>query len=301
MEDTKKLIEKYKRELMELSKAAPRSANASGSAPAEPVSLHVPEAAETRAPRVIGYVTEESGEFPAVFDKFITEAVENNDIETVRSAPMNDSADRFPEFPEVSDEDMSEEEPPAAPPPDLLDDYTPPEASEEPVAAAGSSPAPERPDLDEMARGTGESISNFPVPEYATIEEFEAGNRGGGSLEFRVFAAREAMPIENAYVTVSTRINGEDREMFNARTNSSGETGTRILPAPSRELSQQADNAVQPFALYDATVEKDGYVKVILRDIPIFDGIQSIQSVAMIPELQSQNETEEITEVNDAK
>lgn len=292
MEDTKKLIEKYKRELMELSKAAPRSAD---------VSANTPVTDGTRTPKVIGYVTEESGEFPAVFDKFITEAVENKDIETVRSAPTNDNEDPFTEFPEVSDEDISEEEPPAAPPPDLLDDNTPPEASEEPETAADSAYETERSELDEMAQGTGESISNFPVPEYDTLEEFEAGNRGGGSLEFRVYAAREAMPIENAYVTVSTRIDGKDREMFNARTNSSGETGIRVLPAPSRELSQQSDNAVQPFALYDATVEKDGYVKVILRDIPIFDGIQSIQSVAMIPELQSQNETEEITEVNDAK
>lgn len=291
MDDTKKLIEKYKRELMELSKTAPRAEPAGKPAPKS----QDPETA--KAPRVIGYVTEESGEFPAIFDKFITEAVENNEIETIRSAPPGDD-----EMSTQPDDDMSAE--PADEfldtPPDTFDEEFTNDETPKPTAPPADN-APDSADLDEMSHGTGESINDFPVPVYSSLEDFEANNRGGGSLEFRVFTAREAMPVEGAYVVVSTRIGGSDREMFNSRTNSSGETEMKILPAPSKELSQHSDNAIQPFSLYNASIEKDGYVKVILRDIPIFDGVQSVQRVAMIPELQSEDTTEEITEVNDAK
>ncbi len=338
MEDTKKLIEKYKRELMELSKAAPRPAESSqethgahgtqgvhessvsseatetfpspeapetADMPAAPETSSAPEAtAETpKAPKIIGYVTEESGEFPAVFDRFITEAVENNDIETIRTAPSdtNDETDAelTEEIPDVPADETTDNAPSTAPPTVPPTEQTADDMSEAPDNAPAA--ASDFDAMNDMAQGTGESISDFPVSEYATVEEFEAGNRGGGSLEFRVFTAREAMPIENASIVVSARINGDDREMFSARTNSSGETDAKTLPAPLKSLSQNSENTVQPFSLYDASVEKEGYIRVVLRDIPIFDGIRSIQSVAMIPEFQSENNTEDITEVNDAK
>lgn len=264
MEDTKKLIEKYKRELMELSKTAPRPEPREQ--PSETASEEPP-----KSPKVIGYVTEESGEFPEVFDRFIAEAVENNDIDVL---PAEAEADEnaFPD--------------------DTFDvQDAPPAASDR-----------------EMMQGTGESISNFSVPEYSTMEEFEANNTGGGMLEFRVFTAREALPVEGAQIIVTVRINGEAHEMYKAVTDSSGETQMHTLPTPSKELSQNAENRIQPFSLYDASVEKEGFTKVILRDIPMFDGVRSIQRVAMIPEAEnadgsspSEEIIDETTEVPNAK
>lgn len=297
MENTKKLIEKYKRELMELSKAAPHAAGVPEKAAEPPETRETPKT--QKSPKIIGYVTEESSEFPAVFDRFITEAVENNEIETVQStAPCSEtenaksSLDDFPD--DFSGEDP-DDTPDDARKPDLKSPFEPPAGNSLTLPAPGIDPQ------DEMSHGSGTPISDFPVPVYSTYDEFQANNRGAGMLEFRVFTAREAMPVEDAYIVVSTRIDGKNHEIFNTRTDNSGETGMKVLPAPSKELSQQSDNAIQPFSLYDATVEKDGYVKVILRDIPIFDGVQSIQRVAMIPQLLSENTTEEITEVNNAK
>lgn len=285
MEDTKKLIEKYKRELMELSKTAPQPVREERPAEEKP----------PKTPKIIGYVTEESGEFPAVFDKFITEAVENNEVETVRNEAfddMDDMAESVGISRERSDDlDVNDV---VEVPEDLFNDVNSGDLDN-----SGNADA-----QNEMAQGTGESISNFPVPEYDTLAEFETNNRGGGTLAFRVFTAREALPIENAAIVVTTRINGRNHEMFNAQTDNSGETRVQTLPAPSKELSQHADNNIQPFSLYDASVEKIGYAKVILRDIPIFDGVQSIQRVAMIPEAEldrSNGPSEEITEVSDAK
>ncbi len=328
MDDTKKLIEKYKRELMEFSRANPqRSSKESGQwerqteretmqqqeGQLEWEPAHRPEREpmrqqerqpereterqperepmrqqerqperqperepmqpeqEKKQPKIIGYVSEESGEYPSVFDKFITDAMENDEIETVSSAE--------PIEPEPRPEDVPEA-------------HTTPRAPE--INSENT--------MEELSQGTGESISNFTVPTFSSLEEFEARNRGGGMLEFRVFAARQAVPIGNADVRVTTRIDGKDYEMFSAKTNNSGEVAAVVLPAPSRELSQQSGNRIQPFSLYDATVDKKGFTKVILRDIPIFDGVRSIQKVAMLPlSDQSDGAADEITEVQNAE
>lgn len=300
MEDTKKLIEKYKRELMEMSRTAPQPVRSDSPAPEEK-----PQPVKT--PKIIGYVTEESSEFPSVFDRFITDAVENNEIETVR--------DDTPRADEQNDMFDAEEEI-IVPRQDLFD-FESGDTEEDAPLSEEAVPSPEAdapniedmrsrtadsPEQTDMSQGSGESISNFPVSEYSSVEEFEANNTGAGSLEFRVFAANMALPIEGADIIVTTRIDGGNHPMFKTVTNNSGETGLFTLPAPSKELSQTASNKVQPYSLYDAVVNKDGYTNVIIRAIPIFDGVQSIQRVAMLPEAENNGSpAEEITEVPDAK
>ncbi len=48
-------------------------------------------------------------------------------------------------------------------------------------------------------------------------------------------------------------------------------------------------------------MNKNGFAEVILRDIPVFDGVQSIQRVAMVPVPSEEEVTEEITEVENAR
>lgn len=297
MDDTKKLIEKYKRELMELGRSAPKPAQ-----PAEPAPSA--EKAAAKSPKVIGYVSEESGEFPAVFDRIIAEAVANGDLRESESEINVRESDnavviKAPEgYPDI---DSPEDDVAFSAGREPRDTST--DAPTDAPADASENSNPEsmgRPE-DNMNQGTGETISNFPVSTYSTYEEFEAKNTGGGSLVFMVFTASEALPVAGAAVTVSTRIDGEQREMFAATTNQSGETEARTLPAPSKSLSQDFDNDIQPFSLYDATVGKDGYAKVVLRDIPVFDGVRSIQRVAMIPEGELSAPDENITEVRNAE
>lgn len=320
MDDTKKLIEKYKRELMELSRSSPKpSQTAPAAKPAKPTPepREAEEKSTAKSPKVIGYVSEESGEFPAVFDRIIAQAVENNEVEVeVEDIEITrrDSPEGYPDIDSVSAEDEVAFSAGRAPR-DTSADAPAKAPANNPENAANNAPvgAPENSNPDSMGRpednmnqGTGESISNFPVSTYSTYEEFEAENTGGGSLEFMVFTAREALPVEGAAITITTRIDGEQHTMFNGVTNQSGETESITLPAPSKELSQDFDNDIQPFSLYDATVSKDGFTKVILRDIPVFDGVRSIQRVAMIPELadnerNTNSPAEEISEVRNAK
>ncbi len=131
--------------------------------------------------------------------------------------------------------------------------------------------------------GSRSDISNFPVPSYDNLEEFERNNRGSGTIVFRVYTAREALPVENAVCKVTKNFNGEVHTFYTLVTDESGKTPTRPLPAPSKELSQQSGNLIQPFSLYDALVTREGYADVELKEIPVFDGVSSVQQVSMIP------------------
>lgn len=404
MDDTKKLIEKYKRELMELSRrtakpapvpvvdgepdgnAAPVSEKPAEPAPAKP-------AESERKPRVIGYVSEESGEFPAVYDRFLAEIIEND--ESISPGDIDEQpvepdapgaepemspedappvpADERQEQPETRERSEQPEQPDTDDVIDVSDVlFTPPkyadipstqqvreeitrqsepsanEPSKDASSVTDNSTADTRPPFaptgsvseekaetladqpisgrdeneqltgrsfeDEsypqnpaaapdshMRQGSGAQPVNYPPPEYKTYEEFAENNKGSGTILFRVYTAQEALPVEGARCVISKRIGGEAHELYSLVTDNSGQTRAESLPAPSKELSQSYSNSVQPFALYDATVSKPDFAVVELKDIPVFDGVQSIQRVAMVPVPPNIKVTEEITEVENAR
>ena len=395
MEDTKKLIEKYKRELMELSRRSARPApvksrvevqsvpivddepeeTAPASKPAAETTTKAPDtSAAEKKPTVIGYVNEESGEFPAVYDRFLAEIVDNDESlhpgdiveeveetqkiakpvsETSAEADEKGAADevvglsdvlfslpkhtKIPSTQQVR-EDITEQSDPAnnnpeenvsgvtdnsatTPRPDLADVQSVSEEKAETLAdqpISGTNEGeqltgrsfedesypqnPDNPPDSIMRQGSGAEPINYPEPVYDDYDDFVRRNIGRGTILFRVYTAQEALPIMGARCVISKKIGGEVRELCSLITDNSGQTRAETLPAPSRELSQSYENNVQPFALYDATVTKKDYADVILRDIPVFDGVQSIQRVAMVPVApEGGNVTEEITEVNNAR
>ncbi|MDE7231084.1 MAG: hypothetical protein K2N56_11445 [Oscillospiraceae bacterium] len=133
-----------------------------------------------------------------------------------------------------------------------------------------------------MAQGSRAEPSNFPEAVFKSYDDYRKQNPGMGTIVFRVYTGRQAVPLENAECVIYTKINGEKYEIAKLYTNSSGQTPVQELPAPDKELSQHSDNEIQAFALYDAKVTKKGFSQVILEDIPVFDGVQSVQRVFMI-------------------
>lgn len=323
------------------------------------------ETAAEKKPQIIGYVNEESGEFPAVYDRFLAEIIESDEsvqpedivenveesveTETLVNAPEEDdiieasdvlfTPPRYTETPsteqireEITEQsDPSENYPeenvsgvtdnsPTAPRPDLADVQSVSEEKAETLAdqpISGTTEGeqltgrsfenesypqnPENPPDSIMRQGSGTEPIKYPEPVYGSFEEFEQKNAGRGTILFRVYMAREAMPIAGAKCVIYKKIGGKSHELHTLITDSSGQTRSETLPAPSKELSQSFDNTIQPFALYDATVNKNGFAEVILRDIPVFDGVQSIQRVAMVPVPSEEEVTEEITEVENAR
>ncbi len=133
-----------------------------------------------------------------------------------------------------------------------------------------------------MEHGSRSEPANFPRSVFDSYEDYQNQNTGKGTIIFRVYTGRQAVPLENAECVIYTRINGSKYEIARLLTNSSGQTPVQELPAPDKELSQHSENTIQAFALYDATVTKKGFSQVVLEDIPVFDTVQSVQRVFMI-------------------
>lgn len=360
MDDTKKLIEKYKRELMELSAASQKRKSEQQTDESN---------TSIKAPKIIGYVDENN----SAYDNFLAELGKTPDSEITTVPQIPDPADDIPEsmpldpdftaepdipdstneqdsvsepqiidepdggITEIIDETAGEplftppryveipsteqvreqitetgtpaNEPPAdnvsgvtnnsatAPRPDVADTLTTTEEqaerlNDQPVSGTdpneqltgrsfeGAAPPPAT-DIS-MERGSRAEPIQYPEVNYGSYENFERINTGRGSLMFRVYTGREAVVIEGAECVITKKINGVIHTIAKLVTNSSGQTPVQELPAPPKELSQQSENTVQPFALYDAAVTKPGFVRVVLKDIPVFDGVQSVQSVFMI-------------------
>lgn len=143
-------------------------------------------------------------------------------------------------------------------------------------------------DPDDIAnKGRGQGSGREPIiydeNNYASYEEFEQANPQRGSISFRIYTARGALPVKGAVCTVSKKFGGERHVIFTQITDESGLTEEMPLPAPPRSLSQQPESSVMPYALYDAEIKADGYSTVELTNIPVFDGVSSVQRVAMIP------------------
>ena len=103
-----------------------------------------------------------------------------------------------------------------------------------------------------------------------------------GTLLVRVSTAGIALPVEGADV----RIDGGEEENHNIHylltTDRSGLLERILLPTPPAALSLQPSGQ-KGFADYNIRVFKDGFYPVLLRNVPLFSGITSIQAVELIP------------------
>lgn len=156
---------------------------------------------------------------------------------------------------------------------------------------------PENSRSDIVREGSQTEPGNFPEPVYADFAEFERKNTGRGTMSFRVYTAREALPVIGAKVIITKQIGGEMHTFSVLTTDISGQTAPITLPAPEKNLSLDSGNKIQPFSLYDAVVTKNGYAAIRYTGIPVFDGVNSVQRAAMVP--TEEQMTENITEVNE--
>lgn len=349
MEDMQKMIERYKRELLEYSRVG---------APAEKVPE--PKAdTERKKPQVIGYISEDAHKEleemnvpeeiiesirpqtpdtavpitedeetityePSGNDEAMPEENEEAMPEENEEAPEDNpeetfSEPRFTEIPsfqqtreQITEESVPEENVPTKNASGVTDNSStepiPEFGSNETVSEEQAERLTEQPisgtDIDEQLtgrsfedgrmpqndpadvmqqNGSQAEPGNFTEPIFNSVDEFEENNLGSGTILFRVYTAREAIPIENAVCRVTKDFGGTVHTFHTLITDESGRTPAEPLPAPSTELSQDSQNKIQPFSLYDALITREGYADVELREIPVFDGVSSIQQVAMIP------------------
>ena len=294
MDDMKQLIEKYKRELMEYSKTAtpPKEKlefpDVTYEEPSEPViqeeaqqatSEEQPVEESRTSPSIIGYsdngdiLDSFSGVFAELYEKSaesdedarqdITDDVTDDEPEGV-STVTPETAERLDDVPQSGEDegeqlgrrDFSEDQPQVNPPEDI---------------------APLEQNGDEFVIPTEQ--------EYSSLQEYTDVNNRRGMLQFRAYTARGALPVMGARIIVSKYIGGKKHVFYSLTTNDSGLTQVSSLPAPPKELSETPDSPIQPYALYDAEITAPGYNEVVIRDLPVFEGVLSVQRVPLVPEL----------------
>lgn len=103
-----------------------------------------------------------------------------------------------------------------------------------------------------------------------------------GYLIVNVVTARGAIPLAGAAVTIYDNDTVGKPIIVVLYTDTSGKTERYALPAPSRELTQQPC-VIKPYATYMIQVNMDGFYTVTNNNVPIFDGVTSIQPVEMVP------------------
>lgn len=167
-----------------------------------------------------------------------------------------------------------------------------------------NSQTPQNSRSDIMPLHDGTAPADLPPgsPAYSNLQnfvpsdEYEGGSdsQQGNNFRFHVYTARDALPIKGAVCIIKRKSNGGYVTLHRLVTDISGQTNPVSLPAPSASLSQSPNNTVQPYALYDAEVSANGYNTVELKNIPVFEGVMSVQRVAMIPQAE-----ESISEVID--
>ncbi len=140
-----------------------------------------------------------------------------------------------------------------------------------------------RSDIKPLETQTNGTHEMQPEREYTNLQDFYNINNRRGTLRFRVYTAREALPVTGAKIEVTKVIGNNKHTFYKLTTDISGNTSIVYLPAPSSELSQYPENTVQPYALYDVYITADNFRDVSIKNLPIFDGILSEQSIAMVP------------------
>lgn len=284
MDDTKKLIERYKRELMEYSRSvqpapkprlefpnmtveepsipAPTTEPPKSASPVEPTPS---EDELQRAPQIIGYGGEDImaqfndifGEQPAE-DEYAKQPEPYGGVSTV-TPEQAEELDDIPESGEFPEEQLGKR------------DFT--------------SEVPTRNDPEDV-RPLEQSGEAVPIPDerdYASLEEFTEVNSRRGTARFRTFTARGAFPVVGARIVISHEIGGKPYIFYTLTTDISGQTPEIMLPAPPKELSETPDSKVTPYAAYNAEITAEGYNDVLITNMPIFEGVLSNQNVALVP------------------
>ncbi len=145
------------------------------------------------------------------------------------------------------------------------------------------------------------AVSNLHAAETARttdpLRDFLEQNPDFGTLIFQVTGGQGAFPVAGANIVITKALDDRHSLSITITTDESGKTDPLSLPAPSRERSQSPGNGIA-FAAYQALVSAPNYVSEEIRDLPIFDGITTIQPVNLRPDFDGQRRGE-VEEVED--
>ena len=107
-----------------------------------------------------------------------------------------------------------------------------------------------------------------------------------GFLIVQTLTANGALPVENAIVYVYSYgdENSSDgsRALYTLKTDNFGRTEKVALGALNKELSLTPEDK-KPYTTYNIVINADGFYESERINVPIFQGITSVQTVDLIP------------------
>lgn len=130
-----------------------------------------------------------------------------------------------------------------------------------------------------------------------SINDFLEANNESGSLRVEAYASDRAFSVPSARVMVFIELPEGNIAVFDGLTDVNGSTESIRLPAPPKEISQSPrseSNPRLPYAVYSVYVEHPDYVRAVFTNVPVFSGIESIQPVRMLAKSAGLDEPEPI-------
>lgn len=129
----------------------------------------------------------------------------------------------------------------------------------------------------------------------AAASETPAAAASVGALIISVTHSRGTFPINGAKITIFDR---DNNIIMTTITNTSGRSERIILPAASKQLSVTPGNNANELAkYYNIQIDAENFVSALIRNIPIFENITSLQAYDMLYKGAATNQDLQIIEL----
>ena len=142
-------------------------------------------------------------------------------------------------------------------------------------------------DMKETVAANSNPLLNFdrnPTAEarYKDYDDFVSQNTKSGKLRVQTYAATQVFPITNARIIVEKDFENGTHRFADLYSDIDGVVQNIILPTKDKSLSQTPGSVI-PYATYTVKVTHPRFAPVVFHNVPIFDSIESLQPVAMLP------------------
>ncbi len=108
-------------------------------------------------------------------------------------------------------------------------------------------------------------------------------NSGTGTLRVRTFTAEQAVFVPNVTITIYPF--ESTVAIFTGTTDDTGILEGISLPCPPKTLSLDETNTERPYGLYTLVAEKERWQTHTIEDLQIFDTIEGLAELLMLPEV----------------
>ena len=121
-----------------------------------------------------------------------------------------------------------------------------------------------------------------PAATKGEYEQFQQENPDSGVIKTQVFTARRTYPVENAQVNLY-KVFPDGAYLIDSQfTDRSGQVKLVTVPALERSLSETPGDPA-PYVSYRITVSHPDFMDAVIEQVPVFEGVTSLQAVDLIP------------------